>query len=301
MLDRQTQQLGVIAGQDVAEVAGRHAELHLVAQRDRPALHQLHVGGEVVHDLRDQTAHVDRVRRRQAHMRVAGQTGGQVTVAEDPLDRGLRVVEVALHRAHGHVRTRLRGHLQLLHLADLALRVEHGDAGARGVGEPRQRGLAGIAGGGGHNHDLLVRVAVGGRGAGHEPGQDLQRHVLERGGRAMEQLQDPILAQRLQRGDRPVPPLRAVRGLDAFAQLGLGEIGQQRAQHRHRDVLIRLADQLSHVHAGLAQRVGDEQTAVGGDALADRLLGGQGIGGAARAMERGHVVSSANRRVAKRS
>ena len=74
-------------------------------------------------------------------MRIAGETLGQGAVAEDALDRGLGVVEVAFHGGHLHVGAGLRGHLQLLDLGDLAFRVEDGDRGARGVREAGQRAL----------------------------------------------------------------------------------------------------------------------------------------------------------------
>ena len=61
MLDRQTEHLRVVAGEDVAEVAGRNDELDLVAHVDDLVLQQLRVSGEVVDDLRHQTAHVDGV------------------------------------------------------------------------------------------------------------------------------------------------------------------------------------------------------------------------------------------------
>ena len=53
------------------------------------------------------------------------------------------------------------------------------------------------------------------------------------------------------------------------------------------DLLVRLARQGGHVHLGLAQRVRNEQAAVIGDALTNRLLGGQRIGGATGGMEGG--------------
>ena len=275
MLDRQTEHLRVEAGEDVAEVAGRNDELDLVAHVDDLVLQQLRVSGEVVDDLRYETAHVDGVRGGEHDVRVGGELRGELLVAEDALDGGLRVVEVALDRAHVHVRAGLRAHLQLLNLAHLALRVEDGDRGAGRVCESGQRGLAGVAGGGGQDHDLLVGVAVRRRRVRHETGEDLQRNVLERGGRAVEQFEDVVVAERLQGRDAPVGPLLAVSVGDALRELGLGEVRQQRTEHLGGDLLIRLARQGSDVHLRLAQGIGHEQAAVVGDALADGLLGGK--------------------------
>ena len=54
---------------------------------------------------------------------------------------------------------------------------------------------------------LLVRVAVGRRGAGHEARQDLQRHILERACGAVEQFHHIVVAERLDRGDALIGPL----------------------------------------------------------------------------------------------
>ena len=220
-------------------------------------------------------------------MSIAGETLGQGAVAENALDRGLGVIEVAFHGGHLHVGAGLRGHLQLLDLGDLAFRVEDGDGGARGVREAGQRGLAGVAGGGGENHDLLVRVAVGWRGVRHETRQNLQGHILECGGWTVEQFEHVIVTQRLQWSDTLVGPLLAIGIGDAPAQFLGGEVRQQRAQHFGGDLLVGLARQRGDIHLGLAQCVRDEQAAVVGNALTNRLLGGQRIGGAASGMEGG--------------
>ena len=226
-------------------------------------------------------------------MRIIGETFGKLLVAENALDGGLRVIEIALDRAHVHIGAGLRGHLQLLHLADLAFRIEHGDAGARGVRETSQRGLAGVAGRGSDDHDLLIRVAIRRSGARHETRQNLQRHILERGSRTVEQFHHIVIAERLDRSDLLVGPLRAVRLVDALLELGLGVVRQQHGQHIERDLLVGLAGQGSDIHMGLTQGVGHEQAAIIGDALADGLLGGKRIGGAACAVERGHLISLA--------
>ena len=59
--DGQTHALGIVAGQDIAKVAGRYAELHGVAGLDGAGAQQLRIGGKVVDDLRHQAADVDGV------------------------------------------------------------------------------------------------------------------------------------------------------------------------------------------------------------------------------------------------
>ena len=186
MLDRQTQQLRIISGENITEITGRHHELDLIANVDDLLFEQLRVSREIVDDLRYQTPNINRICRRQYHMRVGRQAAGKLAVAENALDSGLCVIEIALDCAHAHIRTGLRAHLQFLHLADLAFRIEHGDARALGIRKTSERCLAGISGSGGHDHDFLVVVAAGRGGARHETRQDLQCDVLECGGRAVE-------------------------------------------------------------------------------------------------------------------
>ena len=138
-------------------------------------------------------------------------------------------------------------------MADLAFRIEHGDARALGIRETSERCLAGISGSGGHDHDFLVVVAAGRGGARHETRQDLQCDVLECGGRAVEQFHHVVIAERLDRGDLFVGPLCAVCLVDACFEFGFGEVGQQHAQHVECDLLVGLACEGCDVHVGFAQ------------------------------------------------
>ena len=89
--DRQAHALGVIAGEHVAEIAGRHGEGDAPvrrAERDR--------AGEVIDDLGEDARPVDRVDARQAELVAEGE------IAEQRLDDRLAVVERALdRRSHG--------------------------------------------------------------------------------------------------------------------------------------------------------------------------------------------------------
>ncbi len=119
-LDRQAHLRRDIAGEDVAEVAGRHREGDLALRRAK-----LERGGEVVHHLRHQARPVDRVDR--ADVEAAGHRG----VAEHPLHHRLGVVEAAVD---GHVVDVGRldgGHLPALDVAHPAFRVEHEDVDVR--------------------------------------------------------------------------------------------------------------------------------------------------------------------------
>ncbi len=104
-----------------------------------------------------------------------------------------RVVEVAAHGAYAHVRALLRGHLRLLHGGHAPVRVKDDDARAGHVVEALERGLAGVAGGGGQDDDLIVDAADR-LGRGNQARQQAQRDVLERARRAAEELEDIAVA-----------------------------------------------------------------------------------------------------------
>ncbi len=82
MLDRQTQQLRIISGENITEITGRHHELDLIANIDDLLFKQLRVSGEVVDDLRHQTPNINRICGRQYHMRVGRQAVGKLTITE---------------------------------------------------------------------------------------------------------------------------------------------------------------------------------------------------------------------------
>ena len=142
--DGQTHALGIVAGQDIAKVAGRYAELHGVAGLDGAGAQQLRIGGKVVDDLRHQAADVDGVGTRK-HRAGGLQTLGKLLIGKDALDGTLGVIEVAADAADGDVIALLCGHLQILHAADFALGIKDGDARARGVGKAGECCLARIA------------------------------------------------------------------------------------------------------------------------------------------------------------
>ena len=175
--DGQAHALGIVAGQDIAEVAGRYAELHGVAGLDGAGAQQLRIGGKVVDDLRYQTADIDGVGARK-HGASGLQALGKLLIGKDALDGALGVVKVAADAADSDVVALLRGHLQVLDAADLALGIKDSDARARSVGKAGKCCLARVARRGGDDHDALG-AAVLGRGAGHQVGEHLQGDVLK--------------------------------------------------------------------------------------------------------------------------
>ena len=163
------------AREDVAEVAGRDAERDGPGERPRRR--------HVVHDLRHHARPVDRVDRRQPHPLA------ERRVVEHRLDEVLAIVERAVDRDRVHVVVVDRRHLAALDVARAAGWVEDHDvdvlAAPHGV-DGRRSGIATR-----RADDRHVLVALG-EHVLEEPPDELQRDVLERQGRPVEQLQQPL-------------------------------------------------------------------------------------------------------------
>ena len=200
------------------------------------------------------------------------------------LDLGLAVVEVAAHRAHHDVVACLRRHLEVLDVGDLALGVEDGDAAALDAGESVQGGLAGVAGGGGDDHDLLALALGSLAGDAHELGQHLERDVFEGARRTVIELEQPVVAERGYRAARGGVPLLAVGRAHALRDLGFGVVGKKCAEHQARVFLEGLVADLGEVELFLADPVRDIEATVRGDSAQDSLLACYVIGFTARAV-----------------
>ena len=284
----QAHELGVVAGQHVTEVARGHAEVDRVAGREVARSRELRVGVEVVGYLRHEAAHVDGVGARQHHV-LAREALPQRAVGEDALDLGLGVVEVAADGADGHVGAALGGHLEVLDVGDLAVGVEDGDAGAGHVGEALERGLAGVAARGGHDHDA---AAVALAGHAHELRQHLQGHVLEGARGAVPELEHPLVAAAHGGRHGGGVEVLAIGGAHAPGDLVGREVVEQVPQHEAGAVLVGAGQQLVERRCPRGDVVSHEQAAIGGDALENGLLACyRFVSGARAVVERTHCSS----------
>ena len=147
-----------------------------------------------------------------------------------------------------------------LDLADTSVGVEDADADTGHIVEALQGGLAGIAGGGGEDQDVLV-LTLGGLGGGEQLGQHGKGHVLKCGGGAPEQLQDAEIAHG--DGGGQVVGLKFA-GIGIFDQgIHIGNIGQQGGQdhsgHVHGRALkagfpVEGRDGLGHIQAAIGSQ-----------------------------------------------
>ena len=109
-------------------------------------------------------------------------------------------------------------------------------------------------------------------------GQHLQRHILKRTGGAVPQLKAVGgVVHFAQRGNsRRIELVRAIGALGKAAELFLGEAIQIEAHHIGRPLLIGHIFQFIHCASRkLGNGFGNEQAAVPGEPLGDRLSGGE--------------------------
>ena len=106
-------------------------------------------------------------------------------IGEHRLHQVLAVVERALDRDVGDVRRGDRGHLAALHLADATVRVQERDVDAVAPDACLDRRRAGVARGGADDRHACIAVR---KHVVEQAAEKLQRHVLERERRAVEQL-----------------------------------------------------------------------------------------------------------------
>ena len=184
--------LSEVGSQDVPEVAGRNYDVHRLSGSDGTLFHHLAVSVDVIDHLRNQTADVDGVRRRELES-CCVQTCRQVCVSEHVFDVRLCVIEVSVDGHNRGVVAFLCHHLFFLDGADAVLRIEHDDACVRHISESVKRRFSGVTRSRRQDHDFF-RAAVLFGGSRHQVRQDRKGHVFEGDGRSVEQFQIVVSA-----------------------------------------------------------------------------------------------------------
>jgi hypothetical protein len=181
---------------------------------------------EIIDHLRRQPRPVDRIDRRQR------ETAGEGLMGEHRLHQRLGIVEAAVDRDIVDVGAEHRRHLAALDLRHPALGVEHEDVDLGAAGERVDRRRSGVAAG---RPDYRQMHVARRQEALEQQAEQLQRDILERQGRAVEQLEQPVALVELdQRRDRGMG--EAAIGLAAQrAQSGLIDaVADEGRQHPHR-------------------------------------------------------------------
>eukprot|EP00053_Salpingoeca_punica_P020194 m.210287 g.210287 ORF g.210287 m.210287 type:complete len:581 (-) comp17817_c0_seq5:5838-7580(-) len=195
LVSGQAHALCVVARKDVAKVAGGHNKVDLVANLVLGHLHPAEVAEPVVDDLSEDARPVDAVDGAEAD------AGVELLVAKELLHNRLAVIKGAADRHVVHVLVHHAGHLSFLDRRDLASRKEHKDFHAELAAQTGNGRTASVAAGGSQNR-LLSAVAE--QEELKKVAHKLQSHVLERGGRAVELLQQieaAVVGEADQRGD----------------------------------------------------------------------------------------------------
>ena len=152
--------LGKISGQDIAEVACRHDDVKDFPFGNRAVVDEGYVRRDVIGDLREEAADVDRIGAGKQHALFVS-IGVDAGVDENPLQKALGVVEVTVNRRHVDVIPFLLLHLLLLHRADAFAGIEDHDIRACHVLEAFQSRFPRIAARRRQNQDIPVFLFLG--------------------------------------------------------------------------------------------------------------------------------------------
>ena len=146
--------------------------------------------------------------------------------------------------------------------------VKDEDARARDVVKALERGLAGVAGGG-RQHNALAPLALLGARCGDELRQHRKRHVLERGGRAAEELEHIVLSDPDERRELVRLEFSVIRA--AAELVHTVDVRQQMLQQHGLDPERVQCQAALPVKGLLPERGVDEQPSVRRDPAQDRL------------------------------
>lgn len=195
-----------------------------------------------------------------------------ILIGEDALYRTLCIVKVAADGYNLDVPAFLRYHLQLLHRRYAVHRIVHHDLGARYIVEAVERCLAGITRGSDQNAGGTGLAGLA-QGRGEQVRQHLQRHILERAGRAVPQLQDVHpFPELMQRRDRlAAEPFGRIGARRTVGDLLRGKVAQKqrenpfgalriRQRRQRRDILPgKLRKALRHKQAAFFRKAADNR------------------------------------------
>ena len=261
--DGQAHALGVPAGQDVAEVAGRDGELDVGGVG---FVLDAEGGPEVVDDLREDARPVDGVDGAEG----VGVLEGEVV--EEGLHDGLAVVERAFDGQVEDVGVEDGRHLLFLERADAAVGVHHEDVDALLPAHAADGRAAGVAAR--RRQDVQAAVALG-QDVLKEAAEELEGDVLEGEGRSVEELQDVDGAD-AQDGRDFGGVEGGVGAVDEGAEaLGGDVIGEEGDDAEGEVGVVEVAPGVEF-GGDVGDAVGDEKAAVAGEAGHHGVLEGEG-------------------------
>ena len=186
-------------------------------------------------------------------------------VAEDLLYAALRIVKVAAHGDHLNIPSFLRHHLETLHGADAAVRIEYHHPNAGCIRKSFECRLPRIAGGRNEDEDRIARAHFLTRRA-HELRQELERHILERARRSVPKLEHRETADRTHGRPARIVKRVPIGAPHTFCQLFLRIIREKGAQDANCALLIGERHERFDVReTDLWERCGDKESAVCGE------------------------------------
>ncbi len=229
---------------------------------------------EVVNDLGHDPRPVDRVHRHQTR------AFEEALVGEAVLDHFPAVIEVAFDGDVVDVLAEDRRHLPTLHFRYTLMRVQDEDVDVFAVLAAFDGRRTGVTRGGTDNHHALAALF---QHVIEQATEQLQGEVLERRGRAVEQLKHPFITVQLTQWRHGAVGEHAVGFFENLLEIGVrNAAGDKRAHHPERQFVIRQAGPGSDLFLSETWQVfRDVQTAVGRQTGQQDLFEIQGRGLAA--------------------
>ena len=183
--------------------------------------------------------------------------------AKTGLDHLLTVVEVAFDGDVVDVVAKDAGHLATLHLGHPVVRVHDEDVDVLAGFASLNSRRTGITRGGAHDHHALATLD---QEIVEQTAQQLQGKVLERQGRAVEQLHHPLVAVQLTQRGNCLVLKDAVGVLQNLFEIGVrNAASDERAHHVERQLVVRQTGPGCDLLLGETRQVlGHIQTAVRG-------------------------------------
>ena len=235
--NRQARTPCIVGGQNIPEVAGGDTEIHFLTGPDLAIPDQIGIGGEIIDDLRNQTAEIDGVRRGQNPSLLIHRPD-KFAASKYAFYAALGIIKVSLDGDHVRIPSARRHHLQALGLADTIFRIEHGTPCPRNIQKTFQCRFPGIPAGGNQNKDFPF-LPVLSRTECEEMRQKLKGHILECQRGAVPELQRVgALIQLYQRRNPGIIKARPIRAMNGLFQFINRKIRQKSAEYFQRAFLI---------------------------------------------------------------
>ena len=175
--NRQTHIFCIVSGQDISKVTGRNYYINLFTLLDLSCFIQICICIYIIHNLRNQTADIDRVCRRELITSLF-QLCFHLSVVEDFLYASLRIIKVSANRNNVSIVSFLSYHLFFLNRTHTVFRIKYDNFSSRYISKTCHCCFSCIAGSCSQNYDVIGHTVFL-RSCCQQIWKNRQSHVFE--------------------------------------------------------------------------------------------------------------------------